>query len=161
MPVKKEKTYKVTVFLKSVSFRYVTLLRSDYIHPPPATSLIPSPRVPFIMDPVISQIRHELIAQADPGIQKTSQRFFKEEIRCHGMKTATVIAIAKKYWKAVRDRPKLEIFALCEELYHSGYLEESFIVSEWAHALAGRYEREDIAVFRRWIDTVHHELGLL
>lgn len=86
-------------------------------------------------------------------MQKTSQRFFKEEIRCYGMKTATVIAIAKKYWKAVRDRPKLEIFALCEELYHSGYLEESFIVSEWAHTLAGRYEREDIAVFRRWIDS--------
>ncbi len=32
-------------------------------------------------------------------------------------------------------------------------MEESFIVSNWAHALSGRYEREDLAVFRRWIDT--------
>jgi len=105
------------------------------------------------MDPVISRIRQELTAQADPEIQKTSRRFFKEAITCYGMKTASVIAIAKKYWKEVKDRPKAEIFDLCEELYRSGYMEESFIVSEWAHALSGRYEREDLAVFRHWIDT--------
>ena len=90
------------------------------------------------MDPVIARIRQELAAQADPEIQKTSKRFFKEEIRCYGMKTATVIAIAKKYWKEVKDRSKPEIFSLCEELYKSGYMEESFIVSEWAHALSDR-----------------------
>jgi 3-methyladenine DNA glycosylase AlkD len=105
------------------------------------------------MDPVISQIRQELTAQADPEIQKSSKRYFKEEIRCYGMKTATVIAMAKKYWKEVKTRPKREIFTLCEELYQSGYLEESFIVSEWAHALSGKYEREDLAIFRRWIET--------
>jgi 3-methyladenine DNA glycosylase AlkD len=105
------------------------------------------------MDPVIARIRQELTQQADPGIQKTSKRFFKEDITCYGIKTATVIAIAKKYWKEVKGRPKPEIFGLCEELYTSGYLEESFIVSHWAHALSGRYEEEDLAVFRRWIDT--------
>lgn len=105
------------------------------------------------MDPVITKIRQELQSLADPEIQKTSRRFFKEEITCYGMKTATGIAIAKKYWKEIKTRNKQEIFALCEELYQSGYMEESFIVSEWAHALSGRYEREDLAVFRRWIDT--------
>jgi 3-methyladenine DNA glycosylase AlkD len=50
-------------------------------------------------------------------------------------------------------RDKQEIFALCEELYRSGYIEESFIVSNWAHALSGQYKREDLAVFRRWIET--------
>lgn len=105
------------------------------------------------MDPVIAQIRQELMSIADPEIQKSSKRFFKEEIRCYGSKTAPVIAIAKKYWKEVKERPKPEIFSLCEELYQSGYMEESFIVSEWAHALKGQYEREDLEVFRRWIDT--------
>jgi 3-methyladenine DNA glycosylase AlkD len=105
------------------------------------------------MDPVILQIRQELTAQADPEIQKSSKRYFKDEIRCYGMKTATVIALAKRYWKEVKNRPKQEIFALCEGLYLSGYMEESFIVSEWAHALSERYEREDITVFRRWIDS--------
>jgi 3-methyladenine DNA glycosylase AlkD len=104
------------------------------------------------MDPVIARLREELAAQADPEIQKTSKRFFKEEIVCYGMKTATVIAIAKKYWKEVNGRPKPEIFSLCEELYQSGYIEESFIVSNWAYALSGRYEKDDLAVFRRWIN---------
>ena len=105
------------------------------------------------MEPVISQIRGELESHADPEIRKTSQRFFKEEIACYGMKSATVIAIAKKYWKVVKGRSKPEIFVVCEELYQSGYIEESFIVSNWAYTLSGRYEREDLAVFRHWIDT--------
>jgi 3-methyladenine DNA glycosylase AlkD len=105
------------------------------------------------MDPVIAQIREELGRIADPEIQKSSKRYFKEEIRCYGTKTAPVIALAKKYWKEVRGQPKPEIFALCEELYKSGYMEESFIVSEWAHALSGKYERGDLVVFRHWIET--------
>jgi 3-methyladenine DNA glycosylase AlkD len=105
------------------------------------------------MDPVIARIRQELESLADPELQKTSRRFFKEDIRCYGMKTATVVTIAKKYWKEVKGRSKPEIFSLCEELYKSGYMEESFIVSNWAHALSGRYEKEDLPVFRCWIET--------
>jgi 3-methyladenine DNA glycosylase AlkD len=105
------------------------------------------------MDTVIARLRHDLVAQSDPEIQKTSKRFFKEDILCYGMKTATVIAIAKRYWKEVKGHPKPEIFALCEELYQSGYMEESFIVSNWAHALSGRYEKDDLPRFRHWINT--------
>jgi len=105
------------------------------------------------MDPVIGRIRQELSALADPQLQSSSRRFFKEEIQCYGIKTATVGALAKKYWKEIKGRQKPEIFALCEELYRSGMIEESFIVSNWAYALSGRYEREDLVVFRRWIDT--------
>jgi 3-methyladenine DNA glycosylase AlkD len=77
----------------------------------------------------------------------------REAITCYGMKSAAVTAIAKKYWKEVRSREKEEIFSLCEELYRSGYLEESFIVSTWAHALSDRLEPGDITVFEHWIDT--------
>lgn len=105
------------------------------------------------MDPVITQIREELQKQADPTVQKNSGRFFKEEIVCYGLKTSAVHAIAKKYWKEIKTRDKPEIFALCEELYRSGYMEEAFIVSKWAHLLNDRYEPGDIAVFRHWIET--------
>lgn len=105
------------------------------------------------MDPVITRIRKDLESIADPALQESSKRFFKEEILCYGTKTAAVIALAKNYWKEVKNRPKPEIFALCEELYRSGYIEESFIVSEWASALSGQYERDDLIVFRRWIET--------
>lgn len=105
------------------------------------------------MDPVVERIREELGNMADPEIRKSSRRFFKEEIQCYGTKTGDVTALARKYWKELKTRPKKEIFALCEDLYRSGYLEESFIVSVWAHALAKQYEKEDLATFRRWIDT--------
>jgi 3-methyladenine DNA glycosylase AlkD len=104
------------------------------------------------MDPVIAQIRQELKFHGDPESQKASQRFFKEEITAYGVKTKTVIVIAKKYWNVIKGRPKPEIFTLCEELYLSGYIEESFIVSNWTHALSDRYEHEDLAVFQQWID---------
>jgi len=105
------------------------------------------------MDPVIATIRKELTGNADPAIQATAKRFFKEEIVCYGIKTATVVAIAKKYWKEVKYRDKQEIFVLCEELYRSGMMEEAFVVSTWAPLLKDRYEPDDLAVFRRWIDT--------
>jgi len=105
------------------------------------------------MDPVIEAIRQEFAAHADPDRRKSSQRFFKEEIRCYGMKTATAVTVAKKYWKKVRSREKQEIFGLCEELYRSGMMEEAFVVSQWAQMLGDRYEPGDIAVFRHWIDT--------
>ena len=83
------------------------------------------------MDPVIDAIRQELTTHGDPDVRKCSGRFFREEVRCYGLKTATVSSIAKKYWKEVKPRGKQEIFALCEELYRSGMMEEAFIVSAW------------------------------
>ncbi|MDD1719398.1 MAG: DNA alkylation repair protein [Methanoregulaceae archaeon] len=103
------------------------------------------------MDSVLSRIRNDLNSIADPDIQRSSRRFFKEEIKCYGIKTATGIALAKKYWKEVKDRDKEEIFHLCEDLYWSGYLEEAFIVSAWVPNLADRFERADLAVFEDWI----------
>lgn len=104
------------------------------------------------MDPVIAAIRKELEEKADPAIRESSKRFFKEEISCYGLKTADVTAIAKRYWKEVRSREKSDIFALCEELYGSGYLEEAFIVSSWIPSLSDRFEPQDLMVFERWID---------
>lgn len=105
------------------------------------------------MDPVIARIREDLKNRADPEIQRTTRRFFKEEVSCYGIKTAAVVTIAKTYWKEVKARDKQEIFGLCEELYRSGMMEEAFIVSSWVPNLAERFEPGDIAVFRRWINT--------
>ena len=104
------------------------------------------------MDPVIATLRKDLKNHANPAVERTARRFFKEEIACYGIKTATVVAIAKKYWKDVKSRDKQEIFTLCEELFRSGMMEEAFVVSTWAPLLKDRFERDDLAVFRKWID---------
>ena len=105
------------------------------------------------MDSLLTTIREELTENADPEIQESSQQFFKEGILCYGMKTKTATAIAKKYWKEVKHHPKVEIYALCEELLSSGYQEEAHIASNWTYALSGKYSRDDIFLFQHWIDT--------
>jgi 3-methyladenine DNA glycosylase AlkD len=102
---------------------------------------------------IITRIRTELKSVADPAIRKTSQRFFKEEILCYGIKTVMVTAIARKFWIEIKSREKQDIFRLCEELYQSGILEEAFIVSRWIPHLKKQFEPEDLAVFSYWIDS--------
>ncbi len=105
------------------------------------------------MDSLLIRIREELKQNADPEIQESSRRVFKEGILCYGMKTKTAATIGKKYWKEAKNLKKPEIYVLCEELLSSGYQEEAQIASNWTYALSGKYGRDDIYLFRHWIDT--------
>lgn len=104
------------------------------------------------MDPILSSIRQELNQNTDEKTKASCKRFFKEEVRHYGVKTATVNAIAKKYWKKIENLEKEEIFMLCEQLYQSGFCEEGFIVSYWVPKLKNRFEPDDFAVFTRWVE---------
>ncbi|HVP95499.1 MAG TPA: DNA alkylation repair protein [Methanoregulaceae archaeon] len=105
------------------------------------------------MDPIIGMIREDLQNSADAATKQSFSRFFKEEVRGYGVKTAVVGKIAEKYWKEVRSKDKNEIFRLCEELYRSQITEEAFVVSFWVPHLKDRFEREDFDVFKYWIGT--------
>jgi len=69
----------------------------------------------------------------------------------YGMKTADVTKIAKEYFKEIRKQGKTDIFKLCEELWKSGYIEESFIACSWSYNLRGQYEQKDFIIFERWV----------
>ncbi|MBN2111364.1 MAG: DNA alkylation repair protein [Methanosarcinaceae archaeon] len=103
------------------------------------------------MNSVISEIRLELEQNADEKIRASSNRFFKEEIKCYGMKTADVRKMAKQHFKAISGKSKHEIFALCEALLSSDYMEESFIAFEWSYNLRDQFEPGDFDVFERWV----------
>lgn len=104
------------------------------------------------MDPVINAIRSELTCAIDEKTKKNFPRFFKEDVKFYGVKVPVVTRIAKKYWKEIRFREKREIFALCEDLYRSGYCEEAFVVSTWTALLSERFEPADIHTLRHFID---------
>lgn len=105
------------------------------------------------MSEVIAEIRRELLAAADEKTKEGSSRFFKEEVRVYGVKTAAVNKLAKQFFSRLKGLGKDEIFSLCEELYKSGHLEEAGIAADWAYRIRDRYSPEDIEVFERWIDT--------
>jgi 3-methyladenine DNA glycosylase AlkD len=105
------------------------------------------------MNTIIQQIRKDLQANTDQHTKETAKHYFKEEIKVYGVKTAVVGKIAKKYWKQAKDLPKQEIFALCEELYKSCYMEEAFIVSNWMPEYIDNLKVADLATFKHWINT--------
>jgi 3-methyladenine DNA glycosylase AlkD len=104
------------------------------------------------MHPVMAEIREELKGSADEKTRKSFQRFFKEEIACYGVKTGVVRKIAQKHWGEVKLLGKQQIFALCETLFGSGYVEEAFVASFWLPNMIERLEPSDLAVFRLWIE---------
>lgn len=105
------------------------------------------------MEPIIKEIREYLAEKADVKIRESSKRYFKEEISCYGMKTSAVEAIEREWFKKISSLPKAKILAICESLWQSGMMEESFIACNWSFRLHKQYEPADFEVFERWIHS--------
>ncbi len=103
------------------------------------------------MNDVIKDIRSELEALADEKTRENGKRFFKEEIKVYGTKSADVRKISKSFFKKLKDSDKKEIFGLCEELWKSGYMEESFIACNWSYYIKEKYGPEDFKTFEKWV----------
>jgi 3-methyladenine DNA glycosylase AlkD len=104
------------------------------------------------MESIVLKIRGELKSKTDETTRKSFQRFFKEEARFYGVKTALVGSIAKKAWNEIKSLDKKEIFAICEELYGSDYTEEAFVASFILPEFSDRFELKDLKLFKKWID---------
>jgi len=103
---------------------------------------------------IIPRIRKDLIESVDEKTKNNYSRFFKEEVKCYGVKSSAVKKIAKDYLKELKQAGQAEknnVFALCEELLQSDYCEEAFIASEWAYQVRAEYTEEDFQVFEHWI----------
>jgi 3-methyladenine DNA glycosylase AlkD len=105
------------------------------------------------MDQIILKIRQKLTAYSDPGIKKSSESFFKEGVKIYGLRNAAVHSMSRELFRELPDRTKENVFTLCEELWRSGYLEESLIACNWAYSVRKSFELGDIVVFERWIDN--------
>jgi 3-methyladenine DNA glycosylase AlkD len=103
------------------------------------------------MGSIIQQLRAELTANADPHTLASSQRFFKEQVSPYGVKTAIVNRLAREFYQHIKHQPKAEIYFMCEELWRSGKLEESFVACEWSERQRKPYEPEDFDIFERWV----------
>jgi 3-methyladenine DNA glycosylase AlkD len=104
------------------------------------------------MENIIDKIRIELEKNSDDKTKAGSQHFFKEEIKCYGVKSAVVGKISKEYFQLIKGYTKAEIFDLCEKLWQSGYIEESFIACNWSYFIRKKYEPGDFQQFEKWIN---------
>jgi len=104
------------------------------------------------MSNIIEQVRHELINNSDEKTKESGKSFFKEEVRLYGVKTIIVSKISKQVFKSIEKLSKKEIFDLCDQLWKSGIMEESFIACNWAYAINKQYSEDDFPLFERWVD---------
>ena len=103
------------------------------------------------MENIIDKIRTELRHSIDVKTLATSQNFFKEKIKLYGVKVPTVNKISREYFKLIDCKTKSEIVELCEILWQSGFIEESFIACNWSYYIHEKYEPEDFQLFEKWI----------
>jgi 3-methyladenine DNA glycosylase AlkD len=105
------------------------------------------------MSITIDTLRKELIQNCDEKTKLSGERFFKEAVKLYGIRSATVINIGKEHFKTIPDKSKKNIFSLCDELWESGIMEESFIACNWSYYIHKQYEPVDINIFERWVSN--------
>lgn len=103
------------------------------------------------MNAIVEKVRQTLIGAADDKTRLSGERFFKEEVKIYGVASASAQKFSRDFFKEVKDLPKDEILALCEEFWKSGYMEESFVACHWSDLIHDRLVREDFATLERWV----------
>ncbi|MBP7486854.1 MAG: DNA alkylation repair protein, partial [Parabacteroides sp.] len=102
---------------------------------------------------ILEQVRLELKNSVDEKTLDTAQHFFKEQITAYGVKVPVVNKISSAFLSEIKSKSKQEVFDLCEELWRSGMLEESFIACSWSYAICKKFEPSDFEVFERWVQN--------
>ena len=103
------------------------------------------------MNPVVKSVIDAIKKNSEEKTRISSFRFFKEEVRVRGINSARAEDIARDHYRKIAALPKQEIFSLCEELFGTGYLEDSFVACNWSYKVHKAYEPGDFAVFESWI----------
>lgn len=101
---------------------------------------------------IVEKIRNELKEVSSIKVKESGERFFKEDVKIYGVKSAVVQKIAKENFKIVKDLGKEKIYEICEQFWKSGYLEESFVACSWVYSLRKEYDKNDMKIFERWIN---------
>jgi 3-methyladenine DNA glycosylase AlkD len=103
------------------------------------------------MDDILIKVRRGLKDASDENNRQSGMRYFKEEVSLYGVRSADVRRIAKDNFDLIKSRTKSEIFGLCDALWQSGQMEETFIACEWSYKLAKKYVSEDFLIFEKWV----------
>jgi 3-methyladenine DNA glycosylase AlkD len=105
-----------------------------------------------MIEDFLTEIKRELKANSDEKTRASSKRFFKEEVKVYGVKSADGKRIANEAWKLIKDWPKEEIFSLVEQMYQSGMAEEQWMAADLVYRARTHYEQSDMERFEQWIE---------
>lgn len=103
------------------------------------------------MNSIIEKVSNQLIETGNEENRQSGQRYFKEEIKLRGVKSADITRISKSLYTEICHLSKKEIFEICTQLWQTGYFEEGIVACEWSYKLRKQYEPDDFETFERWI----------
>ena len=114
--------------------------------------VVPHIKNGFGMGSITDNIRIELQQNIDAKTSESTQHFFKEKVKFYGVRTPTVNKISRAYFALIESKTKSEILGLCENLWQSGFIEESIIACRWSYFIRQSYEPSDFRVFEKWVN---------
>lgn len=100
---------------------------------------------------ILNKVREELEKKSDDKTKAGSQHFFKEKVNVIGVKASDVQRISKEVFNFFKLKEKAQIFNLCEKLWQSDFLEESFIACDWSYKVHKEFVPADFEIFESWI----------
>jgi 3-methyladenine DNA glycosylase AlkD len=100
---------------------------------------------------LLTPLRSELAAKADPVWKAGAERYFKEPVRFYGLSNSAARKIGADYYRLLKGSGKDEILALCEELMQTGLMEETVIACDWANRQRRKFGPGDFVTLERWI----------
>jgi len=101
--------------------------------------------------PFIIQLASELKKYKDRKYRINAQRFFKEKLEQPWMLKGPIFyQIADQGWQWLKDRPKKEVFEVCEELLGSDLEARKGLAFDFAFRCRKEFKPSDFARFERW-----------
>lgn len=102
---------------------------------------------------IYEKIKMRLIEESSEEVRRGGERFFKESVNILGVNSKTVGNISRETYSGLADKNKDNIFEICEKLWQSGIIEESFVACSWAYNQRKNFVESDFELFKKWIDT--------
>ncbi len=100
---------------------------------------------------IVNLVRSDLKNKYSKEREESSQRFFKERIKCYGLSSKDTSIISKKYFPQIENLDKNDTFRICEKMFLTGYLEEFMIAADWVYRIRAKFTKSDFLVFEKWV----------
>ena len=98
------------------------------------------------------RVNAALIEKADEKHANSIQRFFKEPVVYHGVRTPDFKEISTKYFKEIKDLEKEEFFRLCEIFLNTHGGEETGLAFHWTSRIQHKLDTSDFNRFSDWVE---------
>ncbi|MRR23815.1 DNA alkylation repair protein [bacterium] len=105
------------------------------------------------MKEILEKVRGELREASDEKTRQAGLRYFREDVNLYGIRTKTVSEIARSNFTLIRKADKKDILELCDSMWQSGMMEESFVACVWSEKLASSFVEDDFAILERWVHS--------